>query len=392
MPSTFGHALSVRIFGQSHSEAIGCVIEGLPEGFSLDKDALAQFMARRSPGSAPWATPRREADELHIVSGLNPKGETCGAPFCAYIQNTNTKSKDYANILEVPRPGHADFSAEAKFKGAQDVSGGGHFSGRLTAGLCVGGGIAKQILARAGIQVFAHLYSVGDVYDEEFSWRDLSTEGREKLAQQLHTLDALHHYEHAHACQELTTLSEEKRHDMEDAIARARAQQDSLGASIEFIVCGMPKGVGSPMFDGLENVYAQALFGIPAVKGVEFGEGFGVSTLTGSKNNDPYAIDPETDEIAPTTNHAGGILGGISSGACIRGRVAIKPTPSIARAQHSVNLKTHMLEELIIHGRHDPCIGGRACVVVEAVAAFATLDALISFDESAWLRRQLEKN
>ena len=391
MPSHIGHTLSVSVFGQSHSAAIGCVIEGIPAGFKLDQEALAQFMARRAPGCAKWSTPRRELDQFNIVSGLNSQGKSCGAPFCAYIQNTNTRSGDYATMLEVPRPGHADFTAEAKFNGAQDVAGGGHFSGRLTACLCIAGGIAQQLLASVGIHVSAHLYSVGSVQDEELCWRDNTPQGRALLQDQLHTLQALHEQEVAEGTQLLTTLSPATRAAMEAEIADARTHQDSIGGSIECVAVGLPAGVGSPMFEGLENLYAQALFGIPAVKGVEFGEGFDAAKSRGSQNNDPFAIQDSSHEVYPLTNHAGGILGGISSGACVRMRVAIKPTPSIAQEQQSVNMRTQEATTLSIRGRHDPCIVGRACAVVEAVASFVTLDALLSFDESAWFMNRFRE-
>jgi chorismate synthase len=366
MPSTFGNALRVTVFGQSHSEAIGCVVEGLPSGFAIDRERLSAFMARRAPGQGSWSTPRREADEPEFVSGINHDGRTCGAPLAAVIRNTNTRSRDYDNLLSVPRPGHADFTAWEKWHGNQDVPGGGHFSGRLTAPLCVAGGIAIQMLKTRGVRVRAHLLRVAGVEDEPFR-AGLRTDA-ELLSQQI---DALEERDG------LPTIDPDAGERMLDAIDAARRDLDSVGGVVECVACGLPAGMGSPMFDGIENLVARAAFGIPAVKGIEFGSGFAAADVRGSENNDPFDATP--DGPAPRTNNAGGILGGITTGAPILFRMAVKPTSSISRPQDSVNLATGKPEVLEVHGRHDPCIAPRAVPVAEAVCALSLLDAWLSF-------------
>ena len=379
MPSQFGTTLTVSVFGQSHSEAIGCVINGFPAGMKLDRELLAKFSARRKPGAAPWSTPRQEADEIHFVSGLNKSDQTCGAPICAFIANTNTHASAYKPLEHIYRPGHADFSADQKWKGVQDIYGGGHFSGRLTAPLCIAGALAKQYLNSKGIRVYAHISSVGDVYDTSFCAFDTTEKGQQTLANQLRHLEELHTQSYQTHKQNLSTLSADAAQHMQELIEAVHRDKDSVGGSIECVVCGVPKGVGSPMFDGLENMYARALFGIPAVKGVEFGKGFGASTMRGSMHNDAYFWDETHKHVVTHTNFAGGMLGGISTGNPILVHVGIKPTPSIARLQHSVDTQNGKEVDLEIHGRHDPCIVPRACVVVEAVCALVTLDALISY-------------
>jgi chorismate synthase len=330
-------------------------------------------MARRAPGQGPWATARREADVPRIVSGLNGRGETCGAPLCAMIANTDTRPGDYDNVRAVPRPGHADLTAWAKWHGNQDPSGGGHFSGRLTAPLCVAGGIALQELERRGVRVSAHLLEVAGVKDEAFAALDCSGEASALLSAQM---DAL--------CdgRELAVIDDEAREGMLAAIEEARAAGDSVGGVIECVACGLPAGIGSPMFDGLENAIARMAFGIPAIKGIEFGRGFEVARMRGSENND--AIRAEGGQARCATNNAGGILGGISTGAPVLVRLAVKPTPSIAREQASVDLREMRDETLQVRGRHDPCIAPRAVPVVEAVVALSLLDA--------WLSHPAEEN
>lgn len=368
MPSTFGNALRVTVFGQSHSQAVGCVVEGLPSGHVVDTEALGRFMARRAPGQGPWTTPRKEADLPRIVSGLNPKGATCGAPLAVVIENTNTRSRDYDNLMAVPRPGHADYTAWAKWHGNQDVPGGGHFSGRLTAPLCAAGGIALQILAGHGVRVGAHLLSVADVRDEPLCALDNAPASRARLESQLDALADGRTFPTIDAAAGKAMLA---------AIDDARRELDSVGGVVECVATGMPAGVGSPMFDGIENLIARAAFGVPAVKGVEFGRGFEAALLRGSEDNDPYRM--VDGAVTPVTNNAGGALGGITTGAPVLFRMALKPTSSISRPQESVDLTSGSDATLEVHGRHDPCVATRAVPVAEAICALALLDALLSF-------------
>ena len=368
MPSTFGNALRVTVFGQSHSQAVGCVVEGLPSGHVVDMEALGRFMARRAPGQGPWTTPRKEADLPRIVSGLNPKGATCGAPLAVVIENTNTRSRDYDNLMAVPRPGHADYTAWAKWHGNQDVPGGGHFSGRLTAPLCAAGGIALQILAGHGVRVGAHLLSVADVRDEPLCALDNAPASQVRLESQLDALADGRTF---------PTIDADAGKAMLAAIDDARRELDSVGGVVECVATGMPAGVGSPMFDGIENLIARAAFGVPAVKGVEFGRGFEAARLRGSEDNDPYRMVDGT--VTPVTNNAGGALGGITTGAPVLFRMALKPTSSISRPQESVDLTSGSDATLEVHGRHDPCVATRAVPVAEAICALSLLDALLSF-------------
>ena len=334
MSSVYGRRFRIAIFGESHSAAIGVEIEGVPAGTKIDMDGQAAFMERRAPGRDALSTARREADIPEFLCGVKG-GVATGAPIAAIIRNADVRSQDYGNIADVPRPGHADFPAQVKFGGHQDKAGGGHFSGRLTAPLCVAGGIALQMLGRLGVSVTARAVRIGGETDP----------GR-----------------------------------MKDAIAAARNEGDSVGGIVEAEVLGMPVGVGDPMFCGLENRIAQAVFGIPAVKGIEFGEGFAVADMKGSENNDPYGL--VDGKIAPLTNHAGGILGGLSTGAPITFRVAFKPTPSIAKEQDSVDMATGKPVKLVVKGRHDPCVVLRAVPCVEAAAAIALYDAMLDSGEA----------
>ncbi|MBP3886016.1 MAG: chorismate synthase [Olsenella sp.] len=368
MPSTFGSTLRVSVFGQSHSAAIGCVVEGLPSGIAVDTEALELFMSRRAPGRGSWSTPRSEADAVRIVSGLNQGGETCGAPLAMLIENTNVRPGDYDSLRYVPRPGHADFTAWAKWNGNQDASGGGHFSGRLTAPLCAAGAVALQALGLRGVRIGAHLLEVAGITDEAFDALDNSPAASQRLRAQLDALADGRTF---------PVLSQPAGERMVSAIDDARRAEDSVGGIVECVAAGMPRGIGSPMFDGIENMIARAAFGIPAVKGIEFGRGFDVALLRGSENNDPYEM--RDGMPTPSTNNAGGILGGISTGAPLLFRLAIKPTPSIARRQRSVNIRTSETEELEIRGRHDPCIAPRAVPVAEAVCALSLLDAILSY-------------
>ena len=358
MASYLGEHIHVSVFGQSHSPAIGVVVDGLPAGEKVDMEELGRFLKRRAPGQSPTSTPRKEADLPHFVSGL-VDDVTCGAPLAALIENTNTRSQDYAQLRDKPRPGHADFTAQVKYGGFQDVAGGGHFSGRLTAPLCIAGGICLQILKRRGIEVAAHIASIAGQADRPF----------DPMGESVETLEALKRAP-------FPVLDEKAGELMRKAIFEAKEDRDSVGGIVECLVTGVPAGLGDPMFGGMENRLAAALFGIPAVKGVEFGEGFGVAKLRGSQNNDPFTV--KDGKIVTETNHAGGILGGITNGMPLVFRLAVKPTPSISRPQQTVSLSENRVEELVITGRHDPCIVPRAVPVVEAVTALVLSDLLFS--------------
>lgn len=357
MSSHIGKNITVSIFGQSHSQAIGAVIDGLPAGFSVDMEKVRAFMARRAPGRAAYATARKEADEPILLSGL-ADGKTCGAPLAMLIQNGDTRSKDYEQLRDIPRPGHADYTANLRYGGFQDVRGGGHFSGRLTAPLCFAGAICLQMLEQRGIFIGAHIASIAGVADTPFCPTQICPE-------ELRSVSA----------KPFAVISDDAGAAMQEKIAAAKADLDSVGGVIECAAIGFPAGVGDPMFDGLENRLAAALFGIPAVKGLEFGAGFAAAQMLGSQNNDPFFF--EGDRVLTKTNHAGGILGGISTGMPLLFRLAFKPTPSIARVQDSVSLSQGEPRKLEITGRHDPCIVPRAVPVVEAVAAIVLLDALL---------------
>ena len=357
MSSIYHGQLTVSIFGQSHAPAIGVTVDGLPAGEQVDLEELQAFLARRAPGGNDWSTTRKEGDAPEFLSGL-AEGFTCGAPLTAVIRNTNTRSKDYSNLKDIPRPGHADYTAQVKYGGFQDVAGGGHFSGRLTAPLCIAGGICKQILARRGIHIGAHIAAIGGMPDRPFHPVHLDQE----------TLLAP-------AAKEFPVLDEGAGEWMRDVIAQVKSENDSIGGLIECGVIGLPVGLGDPMLDGMENRIARLVFAIPAVKGVEFGAGFQVANMRGSQNNDPFCMDG--DQVRTRTNQAGGILGGITNGMPLIFRAAVKPTPSIGREQDSVSLSRKEDTKLVVHGRHDPCIVPRAVPVVEAAAAIAIYDALL---------------
>ncbi len=352
MSSTYGEMLKLTIFGQSHGPAIGMTLDGIPAGLAVDFVKLQAFLDRRAPGRNAYSTPRKEADIPEFTSGL-VDGVTCGAPISAIIRNTNTRSGDYDNLKNCPRPGHADYPAQIKYKGKHDVAGGGHFSGRLTAPLCIAGGMCKQWLETKGISIGAHISMIAGVADEPITldWcnPDLTAIGTD-----------------------FPVLNSEAGSRMQAKIEEARIAGDSVGGIVECFVTGLPAGLGGPIFEGIEGKLAQILYGIPAVKGVDFGSGFAGSSLLGSQNNDPYTVANGT--VRTVTNNAGGILGGITTGMPLVFRAAFKPTPSIAKQQQTVNLKTMTPETLTIQGRHDPCIVPRAVPVVEAAAAIAIFD------------------
>ncbi len=352
MSSLFGTALRVTIFGQSHAPAIGMCMDGFPAGFAPDFDALNAFLARRAPGKSLYATARSEKDLPEFLCGFSG-GKTCGAPITAILRNTDVRENDYVNLNDVPRPSHADWTAYEKYGESADRSGGGHFSGRLTAPLCVAGGLCLQWLNVQGISVGAHIQSIGGVSDASF----------DPLAPVFPHVAPL------------TVLDSAAGERMAAEIENAKADGDSVGGSIECAVTGLPVGLGEPMFDGMESRLAKILFGIPAVKGVEFGSGFACAAMRGSEHNDAFYYD-EDGAVRTRTNHAGGILGGITTAMPLIFRVAVKPTPSIAKPQESVHFSGGGAS-LTINGRHDPCIVPRAVPVVEAAAAIAVLDALL---------------
>lgn len=357
MSSVWGNNIRISIFGESHGPAIGVTLDGLPAGEEIDLAELALQMARRAPGRDPTATPRTEADLPEILSGLY-EGKTTGSPLAAVIRNTNTRSGDYTELTRYPRPGHADYTGTVRYGGHQDARGGGHFSGRLTAPLVFAGAVCRQILARRGVRIAGHIAAIGAVDDVPFD--------------PVHVPQAL-----------LETLSRSpfalidgaKEAAMRQEVDEARRALDSVGGVVECAAVGLPAGVGSPMFGGVENVVASLLFGIPAVKGVEFGAGFAAARMRGSEHNDAFCLDGQGN-VATITNRAGGILGGITTGMPLIVRAAVKPTPSIAREQRTVDLQEGKEAPLAVRGRHDPCIVPRAVPVVESAVAVALADLM----------------
>lgn len=357
MSSVMCEKIKVSIFGESHGEAIGCVIDGLPAGVKLDVDEIYREMARRAPGKDKTATPRLEKDIPHILSGVIDN-VTTGAPLAMEIQNTNTRSGDYSNVMSIPRPSHSDYPAYVKYDGFNDVRGGGHFSGRLTAPLVFAGAVAKQILAQKGISVGAHIKRIGSVSDAQLDYNSVTAE---QLNELIH--------------KNFSVIDDSVEETMRAEVEAARLNQDSVGGEIECAVVGVPVGVGGNMFSTVESKLASILFGVPAVKGVEFGIGFDFARANASAINDEYEI--KDGKVATITNYNGGVLGGITNGAPIVLSVAIKPTPSISQPQKSVNLQTMENAELVINGRHDPCIVPRAVPVIESAVALGILDLMM---------------
>ena len=356
MSSCFGDKIKISVFGESHGGGIGVVIDGLPAGERINLQRVNAQMARRAPGRDKTATPRKESDLPKIISGM--LGDTLtGAPLCAVIENTNTRSTDYGNLLTTPRPGHSDYAAFVKYGGNNDIRGGGHFSGRLTAPIVFAGAVCRQILEKKGIKIAAHIQSIGGVCDDKFGPVNVDDDLVDRLSNSSFSL-----------------INPDVEQAMRDEVESARLALDSVGGVIECAVTGVKAGFGEPMFDGVEGVIAKAVFGIPAVKGVEFGAGFEAAKMRGSQNNDPFRyVD---GEVVTETNNCGGILGGITDGMPIIFRAAIKPTPSIAQKQNTVDLQKGGNAELEIKGRHDPCIVPRAVPVIEAAAAIAVVNLI----------------
>ncbi len=363
MSSLWNNGLSLSIFGESHGPAIGVCMDNLPAGEEIDLEALQRFLARRSPGNKPGSTPRKESDEVQILSGFY-QGRTTGTPLAMMIPNTNTRSGDYQNLVDHPRPGHADYTGNVRYRGYNDPRGGGHFSGRLTAPLVAAGGICAQILARRGITVGAHIASIGGVSDDLLDPVTVTAEQILSAAQKT-----------------FPVLNDEKGFAMQKQIEQARLDCDSIGGIIECVGIGLPAGIGSPMFDGLESVISALVFSIPAVKGVEFGAGFACAQMRGSSCNDAFCY-ASNGNVVTCTNRHGGILGGISSGMPLVIRAAIKPTPSIAQEQRTVCFSEHRNDTVAVRGRHDSCITVRAVPCVESAMLVALAGRMIA---EGWL-------
>lgn len=346
--------MNYTIFGESHGPAIGVTLTGVPAGLELDWAAIEKDMARRAPGKSPLATARKEADQVQVLSGVF-EGKTTGSPLCAMIANTDTRSADYSKTRDLARPGHADYPAHVRYQGFNDYRGGGHFSGRLTAPLVFAGAIAKQILAQRGITVGAHISSIYGVNDEALEDWD--------------TLKGV-------ADKDFPVLDDEKGQEMQEAILEAKEEQDSVGGSIECGVFGLPAGYGSPDFgENVEGIFSQYLFAVPAVKAVAFGAGTAFSLMRGSEANDPLYVD-EHGNVGAEQNCAGGINGGITNGMPLVFEVTMRPTPSIARTQFTIDMNRMEHAELELQGRHDPCVVPRAVPVIEAAAALAACQLL----------------
>lgn len=357
MSSGFDGGVKLSLFGESHGKGIGVVLDNLPSGEPIDLDKIGEFMARRAPKKDGTSTTRSEKDIPEILSGLF-EGKTTGTPLAAVILNTDQHSGDYGNISHIARPAHADYTGFLRYNGANDPRGGGHFSGRITAPLCFAGAVCGQILEHRGIVTGAHIASIKGICDTEFDPVNVTAEQLAMVKQR-----------------PFPTLSEDAETKMREIINNARMDQNSVGGIVECAAVGFPAGIGSPMMDGLENIISRLVFAIPAVKGIEFGCGFDCAEMFGSENNDEFKI--VDGKIVTETNNHGGILGGISSGMPIIFRVAFKPTPSISRPQKSVDFKEMTEQELVIKGRHDPCVVPRAVPCVEAALNIALLSALL---------------
>ncbi len=359
MSTSYGKNINISVYGGSHDEQIGIIASGLPEGFTFDKGKLLAFTARRAPGNNSLSTPRKEGDTPIFLSGISGDSTLDGNELHAIIKNTNHHSADYSNLSFVPRPSHADFAAREKYGEGVDLRGGGHFSGRLTAPICIVGGICLQYLQTKGIDIFSHIYSIADIYDTPFDLAAVGKSERDILS--LRT--------------DFPVLDECAGEQMKAQIMAAIEVGDSVGGIAEIAVTGLPIGLGEHMFDGMENRISAAVFGIPAVKGIEFGNGFACSHLRGSQNNDAFCISD--GKIKTKTNNCGGILGGMSNGMPLVFRTAIKPTPSIFCEQDSVDMVSMTPVKLKIKGRHDPCIAVRALPALEAITAIAIYDILL---------------
>ena len=356
MSGIWGNKIKISIFGESHGEAIGINIDGLPAGFEIDMDKVFYEMERRAPGRNELSTPRKEKDLPEILSGYF-EGKTTGTPLCAIIRNTNTKSKDYSKLKDIMRPGHADYTGHIRYGGFNDYRGGGHFSGRITAPLVFAGAICRQVLENKGILITAHIKSIADIEDKSF----LDVDINEELIQGFKGED-------------LPLIDHTLKESMKNKILAAKEEFDSVGGTVECAVLGIEPGIGNPFFDSVESTLAHLMFSIPAVKGIEFGRGFDITKLKGSEANDSMYFEQE--KVKTKTNNNGGILGGITNGMPIVFNTAIKPTSSILKPQNTVNINTKEDTVLEVNGRHDPCIVQRALSVIEAVTAIGILDLI----------------
>ena len=366
MAANFGKNYKISIFGESHGSALGVNIDGIPAGTELDIEFISKEMRRRAPGRSKLTTPRVEKDEFEILSGFFD-GKTTGTPLAMIIRNSNQRSKDYSELKRKPRPGHADWSGFNRYNGFNDIRGSGHFSGRITASLVFAGAIAKQILKEQGILVGAHIKSLYNVEERDFTKSDITEENINKLREMI-----------------LPTLEEGVAQKMEEAIMKAREEKNSLGGVVELMITGLKPGIGDPFFESIESEISRMIFSIPATKGIEFGAGFGITRMTGYEANDEMYFDEEGN-IKSYTNNNGGITGGITNGMPISFKVAIKPPASIERKQKTVNLETKMNDFLEVRGRHDPVIVPRAVVVIEAATAIVILDRLMESQKNKGL-------
>lgn len=356
MFSEFGKNIKVRIFGGSHEPEIGVTITGLPPKTTIDMEKLQRFLDRRAPGNSPFATSRKEPDQVLPGEGVTVKdtiAEITGPSATFIIRNTDMRSKDYKELQDIPRPGHADYTAYIKYNGEVNMVGGGPFSARMTAPLCIAGGIALQLLEKQGIETGAHIASIGNIEDERLD--PMCPSAPDKT--------------------DFPVISDEAGKKMQEAVSAAKESGDSMGGVVEVYAKGIQAGIGGPMYDGVESVLSPIFFGIPAVKGVEFGAGFAASRLFGSQNNDAFRM--KDGKVITETNNHGGILGGITSGMPIIARIAFKPTPSIAKEQKSVSLKRGEDVNLSIKGRHDPCVAVRAVPICEAALAIGLLEMIM---------------
>lgn len=360
MSSTWKNNISFTVFGESHGPAIGVCMDNVPPGESIDVDKIYKFMARRAPKKDGTTTMRNEKDIPQIISGFH-NGKTTGTPLVAMIANSDQHSQDYNNLSKLARPGHADYTGALRYRGFNDIRGGGHFSGRLTAPLCFAGAVAQQILEKRGIYIGAHISEIHGITDKSFDPINTSRQDIIDLKEK-----------------DFPVIIDVQGNEMKKEILNARENQDSVGGIIECIAINVPAGIGSPIFDGLENSIAQLIFGIPAIKGLEFGAGFDVAKMTGSENNDEFYVNERGIVVTKTNNH-GGILGGISSGMPITLKVAVKPTPSISQPQETIDYSAMKNETLVVRGRHDPCIVARAVPCVEAAVSLAVLSHMLEY-------------
>ncbi len=362
MGANFGKNYCISIFGESHGNALGINIDGIPAGTELNLDFISEEMKRRAPGKSELTTSRTEKDEFEILSGF-VNGRTTGTPLAMIIRNTNQKSKDYGEIVKKPRPGHADWAGLSRYNGFNDIRGGGHFSGRITAPLVFAGAVAKQILKEKGILIAAHVKSIKDIQDRDFEEKDITQENIDRLRNMI-----------------LPVLNENIVPDMEKTILKAKEEKNSVGGIVEIMITGIKAGIGDPFFESMESELSRMMFSIPAIKGIEFGAGFDIAKMTGYEANDEMYYD-EKGDVKTYTNNNGGITGGITNGMPVNFKVAVKPPASIGKKQRTVNTETKKNDFLEIIGRHDPCIVPRIVVVLEAVAAIVVMDRIMETEK-----------